>query len=416
MFRNVPKDSGYLFASRDLREVLIAHAEEMRQEVERLESNRLLNTAPTDLSSYLAQKYTLTVPVLELDQMVADEQEVQVDVRYDSNRWIRDQSRPVYIPGQRIDVSIPFTGESELFYCRASTQTTNPPRASIKGNTLVLVYQIAHDVQTDLRSEIDGAIANVQKHLEWSRNDVQNFNSKLFATATQAIEDRRRRLLQNQGRLASLGIPLKKREGAPATYAVPTVRRKVAPTLPAASTVPYTPEPALDMANYEHILSVIQNMTMVMERSPSSFAGMGEEDLRQHFLVQLNGQFEGNATGETFNGSGKTDILLRYEGRNVFIAECKFWKGPKGFAATIDQLLGYTSWRDTKTAILVFNRGTALSSVLAGIDEVARQHPNYKRTEAWNHETGFRYVFHHNDDKNRELLATVLVFEVPAKS
>jgi hypothetical protein len=31
----------------------------------------------------------------------------------------------------------------------------------------------------------------------------------------------------------------------------------------------------------------------VMERSPSAFASMGEEDIRQHFLVQLNGQFEG---------------------------------------------------------------------------------------------------------------------------
>ncbi len=31
-------------------------------------------------------------------------------------------------------------------------------------------------------------------------------------------------------------------------------------------------------------------------------------------------------TYETFNMSGKTDILLREGERNVFIAECKFWK------------------------------------------------------------------------------------------
>jgi hypothetical protein len=40
---------------------------------------------------------------------------------------------------------------------------------------------------------------------------------------------------------------------------------------------------------------------------------MREEDLRQHFLVQLNGQYEGQATGETFNFQGKTDILIRAE-------------------------------------------------------------------------------------------------------
>ena len=31
-------------------------------------------------------------------------------------------------------------------------------------------------------------------------------------------------------------------------------------------------------------------------------------------------------------------------------------------------------------------------------------------------ETGFRYVFHHPGDKNRELTLTVLVFDVPEAS
>ena len=140
---------------------------------------------------------------------------------------------------------------------------------------------------------------------------------------------------------------------------------------------------------------------------------MDEEALRQHFLVQLNGQFEGKATGETFNMSGKTDILLREGDRNVFIAECKFWKGPKAFNDAIDQLLSYATWRDGKTAILVFNRGTETSTVLSGIDAVAQEHANFKRVVSWPHESGFRYVFHSNGDENRELVLTVLVFHVP---
>ena len=156
-----------------------------------------------------------------------------------------------------------------------------------------------------------------------------------------------------------------------------------------------------------------QDMTLVMERSPNAFKAMDEEAVRQHFLVQLNGQFEGKATGETFNMAGKTDILLREGDRNVFIAECKFWKGPKAFGEAIDQLLGYATWRDGKTAILVFNRGVETSTVLAGIDSVAEAHANFKRTVDWPHESGFRYVFHGNGDKNRELILTVLVFHVP---
>ncbi len=168
------------------------------------------------------------------------------------------------------------------------------------------------------------------------------------------------------------------------------------------------------MAEYEHILDILSNMVLVIERSPGAFKAMKEEELRQHFLVQLNGQYEGQATGETFNFEGKTDILIRAEGRNIFIAECKFWRGPKTLTETIDQLLGYATWRDTKTAILVFNRTKNLSAVLTRVPETTKAHPNFKRVVQIDGETRFRYVFAHRDDPNRELIITVLVFEVPS--
>jgi hypothetical protein len=157
-------------------------------------------------------------------------------------------------------------------------------------------------------------------------------------------------------------LPVKPRANAPATYAAPQVRRKIEPKLPPASNAPFKPEPVLEEAHYKHILDVISNMTLVMERSPTAFAEMGEEDIRQHYLVQLNGHFEGQATGETFNHQGKTDILIRVNGKNIFVAECKFWRGEKQFLETI---LSYLSWRDTKAAIILFNRNKDFSQVLA---------------------------------------------------
>ena len=192
------------------------------------------------------------------------------------------------------------------------------------------------------------------------------------------------------------------------------MKRTITPKLPPASTVPYKPEPVLDIQEYEHILSVVSNMVMVMERSPKAFKNMKEEDLRQHFLVQLNGHYEGQATGETFNFEGKTDILIRADGKNIFIAECKFWKGSKAFKESIDQLLSYSTWRDTKTALLVFNRDTEMSTVLKSIPEVVKDHPKYKSSRDYDSETGFRYTLSHRDDANREIVLTVLVFNIPA--
>ena len=157
-------------------------------------------------------------------------------------------------------------------------------------------------------------------------------------------------------------------------------------------------------------------MALVMERSPSAFINMKEEDLRMQFLVPLNGHYEGQATGETFNFEGKTDILIRHEGKNVFIAECKFWTGEKGLTETIDQLLKYVSWRDTKAAIILFNKNKDVSAVLSKIPEVAQDHKCFKRSLGKSSETCFKYIFHQPDDVNREMYLTVMVFNIPMKS
>jgi hypothetical protein len=278
----------------------------------------------------------------------------------------------------------------------------------------VLVYEFPSNSELNIRSDAERQLGEIEQHLGWLRPQIDAHNKHLLQEAGSAIETRRIRLLTNQGRLASLGIPVKPRPGASKTYALPEVRRKATPKLPPAASTPFEPEPAWAMEHYDHALSVMQSMAALMERSPSAFAKQNEEHLRDQFLFQLNGQFEGRATGETFNLNGKTDILLREGNRNVFIAECKFWKGPKKFSETIDQLLGYTAWRDTKTAILVFNRGIETSTVLRGIAETAIAHPNYKRSLQWPHESGFRYIFHHSGDTNREFILSVLVFHVPA--
>ncbi len=392
MFGSIDKSKGFLFSTHDLDQSLRNTVQKMRQEVEGLDANRLLSTAPEDLSRYLVEKYRIEPIQLRRDDWYADHQDVPVDVRHDPMRWIDDKSRPVMVPGERFEVRVPFEGESELFYARPNTMTTSPPRAVIERNELVLHYDSPSDTPRDVRPLVDRALVEIEQHLGWQRTMLDAHNNALPGAAAQAIQQRRERLLAQSQRAASLGIPIRRRDNAPKTYAIPTARKKAAPALPPSTTAPFTPEPTWAMEQYEQALKIMQDMALVMERSPEAFKGMDEEALRQHFLVQLNGQFEGKATGETFNMAGKTDILLREGERNVFIAECKFWKGPKAFGEAIDQLLGYATWRDSKTAILVFNRGTDTSTVLSGIDTTARAHANFKRGVNWPHESGFRYV------------------------
>lgn len=166
------------------------------------------------------------------DQWSAEETETRVDVRYDQRRHISDRNRPCLVPGQRIEVEVPIQGETELMYARASTSNFSPPRAGISGGSLRIVIEIPHDdADRNPRGEIDKTLADVDEHLSWIRNDLASFNASLPGAADQAVNGRRQLVLGNQGRAASLGIPLKNRDGAPTTYAVPDIRRKVMPKL-----------------------------------------------------------------------------------------------------------------------------------------------------------------------------------------
>jgi hypothetical protein len=287
------------------------------------------------------------------------------------------------------------------------------PEATIQDSELVLTYQRADHDGAAVRAQFDRDIAEIRNYLSSMKSEVDLFNALLPGKISDRIHVRRLKLLNDQQMVKSIGFPLRRRSNAPQTYAVPVVRRKIAPPPPSPGTSNYTPEPEVEMAEYEHILSVLTNMTAVIERSPSAFRKMNENHIRQHFLVQLNAQYEGQATGETFNYKGKTDILIRKDGKNLFIAECKFWRGSKSLQEALDQLLGYAAWRDTKTAMLIFNRKKDFSSVLAKIQETVKSHANCKKQLPYPSETGWRYLCHHRDDKNREMLMTVLAFEVP---
>ena len=404
----------YLFSETDWHSVERYQQQQMADEIERIDGDRLLNTSVEDLVAYFVKKFEIDVPTLDLGNLVVDQREKQIDVSGDQLRFLADHDGPFFVAGAEVKVEIPFKGDAGAFRVRPNPFTLSPPRASVDGS--VVSFSIAGtNLQADqVRGKIDRTVSEIQSYLTNLRSNVSGFNTQIPNQARTAIESRRGKLLANRNMVASLGYKLKEREGTAKTYVAPEVRRKVTPTMPPASSGQYKPEPVLATNDYEHILQVMQGMTEVMERSPSAFHDLDEETLRSHFLVQLNGHYQGQATGETFNYEGKTDILIRSEGRNIFIAECKFWSGPKKLGSTIDQLLGYSSWRDTKTAVVLFNRNRDFSNVLASIPKEVQSHPQFKRSLPSTSETTFRYIFAHKDDPNRELYLTVLAFDVPA--
>jgi hypothetical protein len=398
----------HLFAGGALSDVLRAHQAKMEERASALPPERALSISPAELAAELVSEFLIEPLVLDLEGTAAEQDETQVDLG-------RGRSgRRIYRPGTVITYFVPFTGEADLFKYQPSTFTTSWPVGRVRDGHVEFRYVFVDASAESVKREMDDAIGRVRRWIGFVNPEVETFNAQLPASAQGAVDLRVSKVRADRDLVASLGVPLRRRSDAPQTYVAPAIRRRPDIRPSRATSAPAAPlEPVMFAAEYEHILTVVQNMVQVMERSPSAFAHMKEEDLRQHFLVQLNAQYEGAATGETFNFEGKTDILVRSDDRTVFIAECKFWGGPQALTKTIDQLLGYTSWRDTKTAILLFNRGRALSTVLEKIAPTVAQHDNFVREVSFGDETSFRFVLSHRDDPQRHLTLTVMVFALP---
>ena len=401
-----------LFSGIDWPKVDRSQRNRLKEEIDSLDKVQLLNTPIDALCSHLVSNHRMDIPVLNRDEIEVDPRNTKIDVSGDPGYTVSDQTQ-TFVTGTTFEIIVPFMGDRDAFRFKPILSLSDPPDAVLHTDTLTFQIIVIDLEEEKVQQEIDSRLDKIDSCLTSLRRSADTLNSELASIARQSIKELRARLSKSRELVTSLGFKLKERDDSLRTYTPPEVRRKIKPPPPQANSEPEKLEPALDEADYEHILGVIENMVKVMERSPAAFSDMREEVLRSHFLVQLNGHYEGQATAETFNYEGKTDILIRSEEKNIFIAECKYWGGPKKLNETINQLLGYTSWRDTKVAVIVFNRNKNFTRVLDSIRSTTKEHPNYKRELNQRSETSFRFIFSHRDDSNREMTLTVMAFDVP---
>ncbi|WP_211841014.1 hypothetical protein [Roseinatronobacter monicus] len=380
--------------------------EQARQEASQLPERRILNTDEGTLLDYLVQKYSAEVPQLDEANISAEHHERQVAVRDFLDGTVN-------VPGESFEVEIPFNGDSAFFDLRPNQWDSMPPRGTVHGNALHLSIAGRTLQAGDVKQTIDKFVATVNQYLNWHRNQWENFESSLRREVGQEIAHRRERLLAQKGsaaQLATLGIKLKEKPGDTRTFVPPVVKQKVTPQLPPMrASAP--PDPTLDQAQYEMILGLIRGAGRSIEQSSSRTRQLDEEALRDMFLVPLNAHF-GTATGEAFNYSGKTDIAIRHEGSNLFVAEFKIWGGAKLFLDTISQLLSYLTWRDTKAAVVMFNRNIGFSGVVSTMREATKQHPHFISGPTRLDETSDQYVFSLAQDAERKVTVSILAFDL----
>lgn len=401
-----------LFGEGDLWSVLNAQKGKIRQDIESQNQNYLLNANETQLIAHITEKYRLDPIILNEEGVYLTDKEKMIPAeQFDSFRF---HVRPgESYRKQVVTFHLPFSGDRDLFKYMPSTRILWTQDVAIQNGEICFEGIIWSDGDVAaVKRNWEDFLRSLKTQIGYSTNEVNAHNSSLETEVTVAIQQRKADFLKKGNVLASLGIPLKRSVNLPTTFAVPAPKKNVLIAKPTASTAAFTPEPTLDSKTYEDILKIIHDTGVEIERHPSIYAGKDEETLRDHLLMVLSPHFS-SVTGETFNKAGKTDVLIRHEGKNLFVAECGVWKGAKQFLGKIDQLLSYLTWRDSKTALISFVRNKEFGVVMQSIKTEIRTHPCFVKEYPSINEGWLRYEFTMKDDPSRSVKLAVLCFHFP---
>ena len=395
-----------LFSRAGLTETLRSRRAAALDRVETWDGDELLRIPATEIAETVAGDYALQCPQLLRDQ--TEQVEVGESVQMGQGMFT---GTAIVHKQTRLVIAVPFSGDALVFELTPPQFQTSMPYGTVVEDEVHLVWEGIGGQGEDVKLHFDNQIDTIEKWLSWSRPAIEAFTTELTPAIVGRVMQRRIKLQADRDLGVSIGYPLRRRPEAATTDspegAIPA---------PAAEAEGPGREPELDERTYEEILRVLRHQAVSLERAPSTTAKLDEEEIRNLLLAGLNAQptIAGRATGETFNGRGKTDILVRVQNTNIFIGECKFWHGPAKWTETLDQLLGYLTWRDKNAALLLFMRDGTPSHIVPEAVKAIEAHPNHKKTlQSVDPAERADFIVHGNGDPNREIRLTQLPFHLP---
>lgn len=263
-----------------------------------------------------------------------------------------------------------------------------------------------------IAGEINNKIGEVNTFLQWKNDDINKENVNLLNNTKGLIEARKQDIQKSKEKMQSLtqkiNIPLKKN--------IPQGAQRIAldpkPVVNRIKPNPHLPEEyVLDENKVNDILEVLDNQAKSFERTPKALVSLGEEELRDLLLANLNSIFEGKATGETFSKKGKTDIYLNINKGNILVFECKQWGGKKILHETIDQLRGYLTWRHNYGVIIIFAKIKTFSKIFTEISSIIQESQSFRSSYRKINETHYSAI-HALEDEGKEVKIHYLFYNL----
>lgn len=399
---------GNLFNKYFLSKFIDAFRKRLRERIDKLEI-----TDETDIISLverLKNEYTI-YPITIGEPKPSEPKETK---RQRKNEWGETYDQKVF----EIFVTIPFDGNNDLFYCMPSRSTVIYLDKGVSINRMDITANIILEQfdENAYFSKVNNIIEKLKKNLPNIHNEIKPWNDGLENLIKQSLEGRKGVVSKKFDFMEKIGLKVNPKSSE--FLVPPTVNKKTIPT-PATettSTVEKEKIPILQEEVYNDIIEVLYNVGKAIERKPSIYKDKHEEDLRDIFLLFLETRYESTAgVGEAFNKKGRTDILLKYakDGSNLFVAECKVWKGQKKLIEGIDQLLSYLTHRDSKTALIFFVNQREMTSIVDTMKTEISKHRNFNKHLDDTYDHSISYEFTLPDDTKKKIKIEVILFHFP---
>ncbi len=409
------------FNGEDARYYFATFHEKLKAEVEKMSDEEIVSCNFQEWSDYLSSKYYIAPITLFETNITKTLSETKVK-RANPFRGYAYERDYFEIDGVRVTYKISFDGNPNLFEIQpsrrilsrfATNSFVSPYGESCGSFTLDFEYtkqelQNKGDAMSDyVQRQFDNEFGSYKTMIGYVNAEVVSYNNGLSATALRLLEARKKKADSFSAISAALQIPLTVSKNAPNTKPIelkrivrkPPTKPRVAPTIP---------ESCISDNDYDNINNIISMCGTTMEKTARTYYVNTEEELRDHLLATLNTHYEA-ATGETFRKIGKADIHIEFENKAAFIGECKIWHGESHFQGAIRQVINYSTWRDLKVSVIIFNKeNQSFQAILSKIKNWANKDAvSYTQPQAnvWK-------CKYHRPDMDVDIQLTILAFDL----
>ena len=387
-----------LFSSERTTDYFHRISSSVEREINAFSDEKILGSNLQDWIDYYSQKHALT-PISLFEESLS--QSIENDSVQEKNLFF---TNPAYEkqyfekPAYRVKISVPFDGTADLLQLMPSSRILIPFDAEVvkpsgdKLGKIILSFTFSAeemkskpDLQAFVRGQFNTQFEHYRKMIGYVNAEANLFNTQLNGSVISWLYKRKEKAAEFSDICTKLNIPMIKSENAPNTIPIQLTRvvRQV-PVAPQAKKL--EPEYGISDTDYQNIQNIIDMFCISCEKTPMTYNKLTEEEIRDTLISTLNTHYS-NVSGEAFRKKGKTDILIEFDNKAGYIAECKIWHGIQALQDALSQLNGYMTWRDYKVTLVFFNKTNRdFARVRAQIDEWVKSNStnvNHTKANIW---------------------------------